>query len=414
MHLLIVNQYGLPSGSPGITRHGDLGTELVQRGHQVTVVASRFHYLTRRDNRAESVDRDLTGGVRFVWLETGSYAANDHRRVRSMVSFTVRAFLKGLRIRPRPDVVLASSPHLLVGIAGKLLARWHGVPFVFEVRDLWPLALIDLGAVRRGSLTERLLLRLERWCYQWASRVVVVPPHAGRRLAEVGVDPAKAVHVPNFTTLDRLPREPLPPSLATIIERCAGRRIVLYAGAEGVSNGLRVVIDALGVLRERYPETYATLEVILIGDGAERGGLEAAARAAGHDNVQFHAPVPKAAILTALERATLLLVSFADAAVYDYGLSPNKLFDYLYAGRPVLLASRRRDTPVDAADAGRCYVPGAGESLAAAIHELLDLPDAARAEMGLRGRRLVEDAYTATMSGSRLEKLLMDVVAART
>jgi len=414
MHLLIVNQYGLPSGVPGITRHGDLGAHLVRRGHEVTVIASRFNYLTRASSSGDPTENHA--GVTFRWLDTGAYRTNDRQRLRSMLSFTVRSIVAGLSLRRRPDVVLASSPHLLAGVSGAVLARRYRVPLVFEVRDLWPSVLVDLGAVRAGSRVQWMLERLERWCYARADRIITVPPHADRRVAEVGEDATKCVHIPNATTFrfDATPADDrsgseLPPSLAGIFDRARGRDVLLYAGAQGVSNGLHVLLDAMDLLRSTDPATYECTAVVLVGDGGQHAELVRDAAARGHEQVFFHPPIEKAAVPAALERASFLLVSFADAPTYGYGLSPNKLFDYMAAGKPVLLASRLTDTAVDEADAGRRYDPGSAESLADGIRALVGTSTDERRAMGLRGRALVRDRYTIEATGDRLDALLRDL-----
>lgn len=407
MRLLIVNQYGLPAGWPGITRHGDLGAALVGMGHEVTVLASRFNYLTRTNAGPGGTTRH--DGVEFHWLETGAYAANDRRRVRSMVQFTLRAIREGIRREARPDVVLASSPHLLAGLAGYVIARWHRVPFVFEVRDLWPSVLVDLGAVREGSIAHRALSLLERFCYGRADRIVTVPPHADRRVAKVGANPDKCLHVPNATTLDTVDPAPLPATLEAIFERIGESDILLYAGAQGVANGLDVLLSAMERIRETDRPTHDRLAVVLIGDGGEHDRLVQEASERGLRNVHFHPPVDKAVVPTALERADFLLVSVADSSVYEYGMSPNKLFDYLWSGRPVLLSSRLADTPVAEADAGRSFVPGSADSLADRLRELVATPRAERRAMGERGHRLVEQRYTIAATAASLDALLRDV-----
>ena len=411
MHVAIINQYALPSGVPGITRHGDLGAELVRRGHRVTVLASRFHYLTREGND-ERPPSELRDGVEFRWLDTGTYARNDRRRTRSMIAFTLGSIVTGWRM-PKPDVVVASSPHLLAGIAGIVLSRRFGVPFVFEVRDLWPSALVDLGALRRGSMVHRGLVWLERICYRAARRIIAVPPHAARRVAEVGGDPSRCVHIPNATTVERATQADgeVPGSLRAILDRVGDRKLLIYAGAQGISNDLSTLIRALAILGRQDPSASDGIATLLIGDGSEHVNLvEQAARLDDH-RVYFHPPVEKAAVRPLFERADALLVSFADAEVYDYGLSPNKLFDYMAAGRPVLLASRLTDTPVDEADAGRRYEPGSAESLATALAAVMSLPDAERRAMGERGRQLVAKRYTLPVTGAQLEELLLDVVS---
>jgi len=408
MRLLIVNQYGLPAGRPGITRHGDLGAELARMGHHVTVLASRFNYLTRTaaDDRAPVEVHD---GVEFRWLDTGTYARNDRRRVRSMVDFTARASLAGMRLRPKPDVVLASSPHLLTGLAGIAIARRHRVPLLFEVRDLWPSVLVDLAALRPQSAMHRALVRLERLCYRTATRIITVPPHADRRVAELGIDPGKCIHIPNATTLEAERTSQPPPALQRLLDKARGRDLLVYAGAQGISNDLMTLIEAVAHLRLAAPNAYGRLAVIIVGDGSEHASLVDAVRRRELDTVQFHPPIPKDAIPPLLSRADFLLVSFADAPVYDYGLSPNKLFDYMAAARPVLLASRLDDTPVNEADAGRCYVPSSPQSLATELLALMNATLDQRQAMGDHARQLVEKRYTVQATAQQLDGLLRDV-----
>jgi glycosyltransferase involved in cell wall biosynthesis len=410
MHVVIVNQYGLPKGAPGITRHGDLGAELVRKGHQVTVIASRFNYLTRTQ-RSSAIGNDEThSGVRFRWLDTGGYRGNDRRRLRSMLAFTARSILAGWRLTPHPDVVIASSPHLLTVISGLVLSRRHRVPLVLEVRDLWPSALVDLGGIRAGGLTHRALEFLERFGYRVADRIVIVPPHADRRVAELGTSPSRCVHIPNAASIDPESAASVPGSLATIFDAAAGHDVLLYAGAQGVSNGLDVVVSALDVLRATSPSVYDRLAVILVGDGGEHAHLVALADASAHPRLWFHPAIDKDLVPDALRRATLLLVAFADAPVYEYGLSPNKLFDYLAMGRPVILATRLDDDPVTVNGVGRTYEPGSGASLAEAIEDLLGRSPEERASMGERGRRLVASQYSIGATGAQLERLLCGVI----
>ena len=177
MRILILNQYALPAGEAGITRHGDIGAELVRRGHEVTVIASDFDYFSRqRTRRGGETNATTHDGVKFVWLRTGAYVGNDRRRMSSMVRYAMSATWAGIRQRPAPDVIIGSSPQPLAPLAADGVARLRRVPWIFEARDIWPSALVDLKAIKRGGRTHRLLERLERYSYQRANAVVSVPP----------------------------------------------------------------------------------------------------------------------------------------------------------------------------------------------------------------------------------------------
>ena len=205
----------------------------------------------------------------------------------------------------------------------------------------------------------------------------------------------------------------MPDSLAAILDEERGRDLLMYTGAHGVSNDLRTVLDALVHLRASDPDAYARLSVVFIGEGPERARLQAVSAEQGHVHVHFHPPVAKAALPAALERAAFFLVSFADAGVYQYGLSPNKLFDYMSIGRPILLASRLADDPVQQFDVGFAYQPGNEASLSQRLSDVLGLPLDERAAMGARGRDAVQANFTASATAAKLEAVLEDVVRER-
>jgi glycosyltransferase involved in cell wall biosynthesis len=409
LNVLIVNQYALPSGSAGITRHGDLGAELVRRGHEVTVIASRFNYLTHTPTGSRG---ETANAVRFRWLRTGAYAKNDRRRIRSMLAFTLRASALGSRLPTRPDVVIGSSPQLLAGLAALVIARRWRAPFIFEVRDPWPSALVDLGALRQGSPTHRLLEGIERMLYKQAVRIITVMEHANRRVAEVGSDPRKCVYVPNATQLSHEAAE-APPALAKqlLLQTSNGRLNVIYAGAHGISNGLNEVVQALTMLRSQDASVYHHLAVTFVGDGSEKPALIELARQQGHDNVFFHDAIAKPAMLAALQLADFVLVHFAAAAFKGYGMSANKLFDAMAAGRPVLLASPLTDTPVDEVRCGFRYEPGSPDRVAGALAAAVRVTASERAAMGERGRKEAQARYDVKITGEQLENLLLEVVA---
>jgi glycosyltransferase involved in cell wall biosynthesis len=331
-----------------------------------------------------------------------------------MVGFMAAAAVVGLRMRPKPDVVIGSSPQLLAGLSGLIIARRFGVPFVLEVRDTWPSALVDLGALSAKGIANRTLELVERLLYRAAARIIAVMPHVDRRVAEVGEDPAKCVHIPNASTV--------PPHLATIPEGldaqfqhelADGSQIVIYGGAHGVSNALHEVLEALARLRDLDSDTYQRLALFFVGDGPDKEKLQGQAESQRLERVYFHAPLPKASMLAAMQRSHFVLVHFARAEFKRYGMSANKLFDAMAVGRPVLLATPLTDTPVDLVQCGIRYEPGSVQSLAEALRRAASTPSAERIAMGERARSEAAERYDLTVTGRQLEELLLEVVRRR-
>lgn len=410
LHVVIVNQYALPAGAAGITRHGDLGRELARNGHSVTVIASRFNYLSRSSEPSRAPEEEVDG-VTFRWLRTGSYEANDRRRVLSMVAFTLRATCAGLRLRKRPDVVIGSSPQLLAGLSALAIARRFRVPFVFEVRDPWPSALVDLGAIRADGLANRVLERIERALYRSSTRIITVMAHADLRVEEVGEDSRKCVYIPNAAALPPIVGQ-IPPTLAAQIaeEAASGRDIFIYTGAHGVSNGLHEVLDALELLRAKSPAAYDQIAMFLVGNGPEKRALHRRAEVQQLRHVYFHDAVPKPSVFAAMLCADFVLVHFARAEFKRYGMSANKLFDAMAIGRPVLLATPLLDTPVDLVRCGVRYEPGSAESLAGVLAAAVRIPPEERDAMARRGKAEAELRYSLSVTGRQLEEVLREVV----
>jgi glycosyltransferase involved in cell wall biosynthesis len=407
MNILILNQYALPQGAAGITRHGDLGAELGKRGHHVTVIASAFDYFTREGRQRPGTSDH--GGVKFVWLSTGEYVGNDRRRVASMIRFCLKATWYAALVRPRPDVIIGSSPNLLAALSARTAAWLLRRPWIFEIRDFWPSALVDLGAIRKGSRTHRVLGWLERRLYASANGIVTVPPHGFRRFEELGIVPVAITHIPNSTDLGS-PVGDLPSSLKQELAALGARFLVVYAGQLGVTHDLLTVLRGLAHLRQEDPQASERLGVMFVGDGVERERTVALAEELGLPNVRFHPAIEKSAIPALLDHADACLMAAGNSDYFKYGLSPNKLFDYFAAAKPVLMAAAAPSV-VDEGGAGLRYQPGDPAAVARAIRQLMEASLEERAAMGERGRELVRTRYSVSAVADQYEELLQRVVA---
>jgi hypothetical protein len=196
MRIWIVNQYADPPDGHA-TRTFDLARRLVEAGHPVTVFVSNFsHYrfAKMREQRggrlwwSEDID-----GVRLVWIRTPAYRNNDWRRLNNVVTFSGLALLAGIRKRPRPDLVIGVSVHLLAAFTAYLLARLHRARFFFEETDLWPQTLIDSGQIRADALSARGMRWLERFLYRRAERIIELMPYTGEYVESLGVSREKVL-----------------------------------------------------------------------------------------------------------------------------------------------------------------------------------------------------------------------------
>jgi glycosyltransferase involved in cell wall biosynthesis len=391
MHILLIHQAFAALDEPGGTRHHELARHLTRRGHQVTVIASPVSYLTGTETMRRM--RKQVDDLGVTILRSYTLPAL-HRsflwRVFSFLSFMFSSFINGLFVR-RVDLVWGTTPPIFQGPTAWLLARLKGVPFLLEVRDLWPAFAVAVGVLKNKTVI-RLSEGLERFLYRHADQVVVNSPgfvqhvkaHGAREVTLVpnGADPAM------FDPHDD----------GAAFRRKFGLEdsfVVLYAGAHGLSNDLDVVLDAADNLREE-----PGIRIVLLGSGKEKARLQAEAEKRGLENLVFLPPVPKTDMPAALAGAHACLAILKPLELYQTTY-PNKVFDYMAAGRPVILAiDGVIRAVVEEAEAGVYVPPGDPQALVETIRNLVKNPEKCR-KMGRNGRTLVESEFSRDRFGDQ-------------
>lgn len=370
-----------------------LGWSAVMLAGSVELNSNRRRVVGLRLNEQSTI-----GGVRFLWLRVPLLGARGPGvfRLLNMLVFAGHLLLSGaVRRLPEPNVIVGSTVHPFAAWAASRLARRYGVPFVFEIRDLWPETLIALGAVKRGSGFARLLFGLERRLATEAARIITTMPRAFEYLEQAhGVPPEKVAWVSNGITVE--PDQGYEPPMPAPEFR------LVYIGAHGTANSLETLVEAVALLGPDFP-----IECRLYGVGAEKPRLEAMCRSLGIERVTFEAPVPKHRLPeVALKADAFVLCSREVPELYKYGVSMNKIFDYMYLGRPVIAALDAADDPVSAARAGIVVPPESPERLATAIREMAEMPPATRAEIGLRARNYVIANFSYEHLGQKFAEVL--------
>jgi glycosyltransferase involved in cell wall biosynthesis len=410
MRIWILNHYASPPDKAAGTRHYDFGRVLAGQGHEVTIFASSYSHLSRQEDRLSPVERlrvEWFDGVRFVWVRTLPYARNDYRRVANMLGYAARTVLVQ-RHFSRPDVIVGSSVHLAAVAAAYVIGWARGVPFVFEVRDIWPQTLIDMGALREGSLAARILGWAELFLYRRARMVISLLPKAPDYIAGRGISREKIAYIPNGIAGVPTAEVTLDGDAAELVARisqlrCGGRVIAGYVGSHGRANGLDTLVHAARELRDRGEDG---IVFVFVGDGPEKEACQRLARYHDLQNVIFWRPVPKRSVPAVLEALDVTLFSLLDVSVFKYGLSSNKLFDYLASGRPVVSACAVEETPIGASGGGICVPPEAPGAIADALITLASLGEAGRQAIGDRGKHWVYQNHDVTALAGRFLQAL--------
>ncbi|MBY8874830.1 glycosyltransferase family 4 protein [Micromonospora sp. PLK6-60] len=383
--VLVLNHFAVPRGYPGGTRHVELFSRLP--GWSYVIVAARRNLTTGRPQRPEPG---------FHPVAVTPYRGNGLGRVVNWASFAVTATAAGLR-QPRPDVVYASSPHLLAGLSGWLVAALRRTPFVLEIRDLWPRVLLDMGRLSETSPAYRALARLERFLYGQADRIVIMAPGVRAAIEVTGVAAEKIVFIPNAAD----PEDFVPSGPRDALRQRYGftRRTAVYAGAHGPANGLDLLVHAARAVPD--------LDIVLVGSGAEKPRLQAAAQ--GIRNIRFLDPIPKTEVPDLLHAADVGLHVLADVELFRVGVSPNKVFDYMAAGLPVVTNSPGVvGDLVIRAGAGNVVDPG---NLAHGLSQAAQASPDELAKLGAAGQQWVRANQSRTAMSTALADLLTRLLA---
>ncbi len=404
MHVLLIHQAFVALDEPGGTRHHELARYLAAQGHRVTIIASPISYLTGKSHSARIpwCEKEMDGD-QITILRAYTFPAL-HRsfalRLVSFFSFMLSSFLIGLGVKG-PDLVWGTSPPIFQGATAWALARLKRVPFLFEVRDLWPAFAVAVGVLKNPILI-KLSEGLEKFLYRHADQVVVNSPGYLQHVQSRGA--ARVELVPNGTDTSMFSPE---------VDGASFRRshglgsgfVAVYAGAHGLSNDLGVVLGAAKLLLGR-----TDIKIVLLGDGKDKPALQAQASREGLTNLVFISPVPKLEVPVALSAADACIAILKPLTLYQTTY-PNKVFDYMAAGKPVILAIEGviKDV-IENAGAGIPVPPGDPQALAQAIQKLADDPPLAR-QMGRQARIYVASHFDRSILASKLMRIMLQLVA---
>jgi len=393
LKILVVHQYFLGKDDAGGSRWNQFASYFAQAGHEVTVLAGMVHYAKgtkppEYKGRFIVRERPAPGVTVYRCHVSESYNKSFLGRFWAYLSFAFSSTLAGVLYASRPDVIIATSPPLTVAPTMWLLSVFHGVPGVFEVRDLWPESAIDTGVLTSRPLIW-LSYRLEALAYRRASWVNVLTPAFEETLvARKGVPPRRISMIPNGADLDIMAPGPKDNQVRRRLG-LEGKFVVSYFGAHGRANRVGQLLD----VAERLKGTAPDVRILLVGDGMEKPALVEDARGRGLDNVIFVDSVPKAQVCDYINASdvctAVLMKNDTFKTVY-----PNKVFDYMSCKRPTIVAidgvARKL---VEDAGAGLYAEAENPEAFIRATMTLKNDP-ALMTEMGERGYSHVREHYS--------------------
>jgi colanic acid biosynthesis glycosyl transferase WcaI len=403
--ILFICQYFPPEMGAPAARVSELARAWADNGHEVTVLTGLPNHpngVVPQEYRGRPFYRERVDGydVLRVWL----YATPNKGIVRRSVafaSFFLSCATLGSVLAARPDVVIATSPQLLVGAAGAIVSRMMRVPFVFEVRDLWPRCAVELGVFRNRALIRTLEL-LERTTYRIADRVVVVSEEFIDHIANAGVPRERIAFVPNGVDLNGVLSTRSDPPVEA--RRKPGVTTVAYLGTHGMCQGLATIVRVAEKFRHD-----PTVRFLFVGDGAEKAEVAGLARQLNLTNCTFLDPVRRELVASIYEHSDICLVPLRDRSIFETVL-PSKMFEIMGVGRPILLSGRGRAARfVEESASGVVAPPEDVDAIAKQIDRLRDAD--LRAALSVNGRAYVKAHFDRRELARRYEGVLAAAIA---
>ncbi len=384
--LVITHAGGSPWHGPNM-RWYYLGEALKPLGVDVEIVSSSsFHkYITPPDT-TEPYQTEQVGSLTYHWLRTRPYTSRGLSQVRNQAEFVFSCYRHIGRLRERrPDVVVASSPHPFVVYPAVSIAKQCDAAFFYETRDLWPAILLELGSFRPWHPYIVALRRAERYAVRHATRILSVKPGDYEYFAdEYGLREQQFVYLPNGF----LPGE-TDAGVPDAITQLRSRYPILlgYVGGVSAYYGLEDMVE----LARRFASD-ARVGFVVVGKGDRAEAISALVKSAGITNFHLAGVVEKALVPAVLNALDICYVGLRDLAIHRYGISCNKIYEYMFAAKPILGSYRAGYDPVGEAGCGFVVPPGDYESLAAKLRILVEDPTL-RETLGRKGRTYFDEHH---------------------
>ncbi|HHD79232.1 MAG TPA: glycosyltransferase WbuB [Epsilonproteobacteria bacterium] len=346
-HITIINQY---IGSPyhGMEyRHYYLAKSLIKKGYKVTLVSGSYSHLFSTVPKVEKkFTKEEIDGIEYIWIKVPSYKSSKSLgRIWNMISFAWNLrFVQGIA----PSHILVSSPSLFPAKVAKKLSKKFHAKFLFEVRDIWPLTLVELSGLSHAHPFIQVMQHYERFAYKNADKVISLLPNAEDHFVSQGMTPDKFTYLPNGIDIENKKKMQLSDVIVKQIPK--DKFIIAYAGTVGIANNLDYMIKVAIELK-----AYQDIHFMILGQGGEKQRLQEKVKALGLNNVTFLEPVKKEMVKSFLDKIDVAFISLLREKLFRFGVSPNKVFDYMYAKKPIIWAIEAGNNLVEEAQCGRVY-----------------------------------------------------------
>ena len=400
----LINQYSSTPETAMGGRHYYIAQELAKKGHQVYVIAGSYSHLLRKPKifSEEFLFEEIEPNFNFVWVQLPEYqGAHDKKRIINEFIFSYKIRKLKKLIQDSPDVILHSSPALISYFGASYLASYFKAPYIFEVRDPWPLTLTEIGGYSKNHPFVRFLQWIEDRAYQRADFAFSNFFNAIEHMQSRGLEYTKFHWIPNGISLPEVEnREAIDITVLNKIPK--DKFIVGYTGTLGTANAMNYLIDAAELLLNS-----PSIHFVLVGDGKEKARLEKHVTHKNLTNVTFISSIPKKQIQSILEKFDACYIGWLNHRMYRLGIAANKLPEYLYSGKPIIHSYSGAGDFVRQANAGISIDAEKPQLIADAILELSQVPVNERQQMGERGKKFVLENLSYMEIAKKIESIVL-------
>lgn len=403
MNFLIINHY---AGAPGLgmeLRPYYFGRELIKKGHKVTIIASAFsHYRTVQPDISRQLNKETIDGIDYIWIKTPVYKKNNLKRFYNILVFVLKLFWfkKSINHDSHFDIVISSSTYPLDIYPSRRFAKKHSAKHIFEVHDLWPLSPIVLGGMSKWNPFIIMMQIAENYAYSRCDDVISLLENAKDHMVEHGLEPSKFNYLPNGVNpgewSDRPDNDTTEQSERIKRFKKKYKTVIGYTGAIGPANAMKTFIEAANILKDE------SFGFVLVGNGQEREYLVKMADSLKLENVIFLDPVKKEYLQSILSLFDILYIGYKNSELYKYGVSPNKLFDYIMAARPVVFGLGHSYSVIDKADSVHQAEPDDPGQVAELIREIANTGIKERNQSALNSKEYILNHYSFDVLSEKL------------
>lgn len=398
----IIHQYAsTPSTGMG-GRHFYLAEELANQGYKVYIIASNANHLLRKTpHLADKYEFESISGFTFVWVKMPQYTdAHSRQRALNWFLFPWRIQQLAKIIPDKPNAILCSSPSPIAFLGAQRLAKHFNAQLVFEVRDIWPLTLTEIGGYSKNHPFIGFMQWVENKAYRDSDRVVSNLKGSVKHMIDHGLDRKKFYWIPNGISLKEVDTKyPLDIEILNKIPK--NKFIIGYTGTLGEANAMQYLIEAARILK-----SHQNIHFVIVGSGKYKSKLIEMSNDLHITNITFLDPILKSQVPSILDKFDACYLGWHNIKLYKYGIGANKIPEYLYSGKPIIHSFSGNDDPIKKYNAGISVEAENPQAIADAVLKLYELPKDERTKLGKNGHDLAIAQYDYTKLAKELAEVL--------